>query len=98
MMWLRLVLGASAQETVEPPDKYGTSLLKLATRFAAKEACSCVFVTGRDQDECALYLRVSPDIAGFKVDPDAKTVTAKALGGWKSTAQWVSEEEGCRLD
>lgn len=98
MMWLLLALGASAQEPVEPPDKYGTSLLKLATRFAAKEACSCVFVTGRDVDECALYLRVSPDIATFKADPDTKTVTARALGGWKSTARWVDAEQGCVLE
>ena len=82
----------------EPPDAFGTSLPALGTAFAAKEGCSCVFVAGRSEEECAPYLRVSPDIARIKVDLEAKTVSSKALGGWKNTARYVSEDEGCVLE
>ena len=71
----------------------------LATRFNAKEACSCLFVMGRTVESCENWVRVSPDIATFKVDEEAGTVTSRVLRtGWKSTARYVSEEEGCVLE
>lgn len=80
------------------PKAYDTSLLKVADGFAAKEACSCTFVMGMDEDWCAAYMKVSPDIARFKVDRANKLVTAKALGMAKRTAKYLGPEEGCRLE
>jgi|688.fasta_scaffold2674889_1 hypothetical protein len=75
--------------------KYETGRLGIATGYNAKEVCSCLFVSGRSEDDCEEWLRVSPDIAKFKVDYETKTVTTKALGGAKSVAAFVSEREGC---
>jgi hypothetical protein len=41
---------------------------------------------------------VNPDVAKIKVDYDAKRVTSKALGMKKTSAVWVSKEEGCVLE
>lgn len=81
-----------------PPETYDNALLELATGFAAKEGCSCIFVSGRDEDVCRSYLRVNPDVARIKVDYDNKRVTSKALGMKKTSAVWVSQEAGCVLE
>jgi len=80
-----------------PPKKYDLGLLKIATSFAAKEMCSCVFVSGRDVEVCEGYIKVSPDVARAKVDLEAKTVRARALGMAKTEARWLGEEQGCAV-
>jgi hypothetical protein len=77
---------------------YDIGLLRIASAFAAKEACSCVFVAGLDEDTCADWVRVSPAVATFRVDRDGKRVVAHALGLAKVSATWVDEATGCRLD
>lgn len=81
-----------------PPETYDNALLMLATGFAAKEGCSCIFVTGRDEETCKAYLKVSPDVAKIRVDYEAKRVTSRALGMSPSRARWVSERDGCVLE
>jgi hypothetical protein len=101
MMALLLALGCAAKHDPAsgiPPETYDNALLDLATGFASKEGCSCIFVSGRDEDVCRSYLRVNPDVAKIKVDYDAKRVTSKALGMKKTSAVWVSQEEGCVLE
>ena len=102
MIVLLLALGCAAKHDPAtggpPPPTYDNALLDLATGFAAKEGCSCIFVSGRDEDVCKSYLRVNPDVAKIKVDYDAKRVTSKALGMKKTSAVWVSQEEGCVLE
>lgn len=78
--------------------RYDTSLLHLGTGFSAKEACSCIFVIGQDAATCREILRVSPDVARFKVDEEGRTVTSRALGGWRRTARYVDEQTGCVLE
>jgi CubicO group peptidase (beta-lactamase class C family) len=80
-----------------PPDKYDLGLLKLATSFAAKEMCSCVFVSGRDEEVCKAYIKVSPAVARVKVDQEEKTVRSRALGMAKTEARWLGEEIGCAV-
>lgn len=77
--------------------KYEASLFQLGSAFAAKAACSCTFVMGRDEEFCSEWVRVSPDIGRFRVDAQAKTVTAKALGMGRTQARFVDEESGCVL-
>ncbi len=74
---------------------YETPLFRLGTGYNAKEACSCIFVSERTEEDCQEWLRVSPDVARFKVDHEAKTVTSKALGGAKTVVAYVDEREGC---
>ena len=78
--------------------KYASTLFKLGSGFAAKEACSCLFVAERDLDFCKEWVRVSPDVARFRVDMESKTVRARALGMGKQVATWVDVERGCRLE
>lgn len=80
------------------PKRYDTSLLALATAYNARMACSCLFVSGGSEEECADWLRVSPDVARFRVDHEARTVRSRALGGWARTARFVDEQVGCVLD
>ena len=75
---------------------YETGLLKIATRFAAKEACSCLFVAERDEDWCRDWLRVSPDVARWRVK-GSDTVQARALGLARSTARFEGRGTGCRI-
>lgn len=79
------------------PERYEAGLLKLASGVAAKEVCSCVFIMGRDEDFCRDWTRVSPDIAKFRVDYEAKTVRGRALF-WRSTARYQGVREGCVLE
>ncbi len=79
----------------EKAEKYDNSLFELASGFSAQEVCSCVFVMGRDEDFCAEWTRVSPDVAKFRVDHDAKTVRARALGMGRTTARYTGEKTGC---
>ncbi len=102
MMALLLTLACAAKHDPgaggPPPETYDNVLLELATGFAAKEGCSCIFVSGRDEEVCRSYLRVNPDVAKIKVDYDNKRVTSRALGMKKTSAVWVSQEEGCVLE
>lgn len=78
--------------------KYDNGLFELAAGFNAKEACSCVFVSEQTEDKCDLWTTVSPDVAGFVLDREAGTVTSKALGGSKTIARFVDEQQGCVVD
>ncbi len=102
------VLDGAPQPSVEPPPArppaeaaealpYDTGLLHLASAFAAKEACSCVFVAGRDEEACRAWVQVSPAVARFRVDEERRRVVAHALGVAREEAVWVDERTGCRL-
>lgn len=80
------------------PCAYPGGLLPLASGFAAKEACSCVFVAGRSEEECAAWVKVSPAVASFRVDRERKRVVAHALGTSGASATFVDEAHGCVLD
>ena len=95
MIPLLLLLACAPKD---PVHAYDTSLLHLGTGYDAKMACSCLFVLGRDADQCKDMLRVSPDLARFQVDLEQTTVTSKALGGWARTARYRDAEQGCALD
>ncbi|MFK7929007.1 MAG: serine hydrolase domain-containing protein [Myxococcota bacterium] len=83
--------------TAEAPEKYDLGLLKIASGYAAKEACSCLFVTGRTEEACRAYIKVKPDVAKIKIDWDDKTVRARSLFMGKVVAKHISTEEGCRV-
>ncbi len=76
---------------------YG-GLLPLASAFAAKEACSCLFVAGRTEADCEAWVRVSPAVASFRVDDAERRVIAHALGMARVSARYVDEAHGCVFD
>lgn len=94
MLVFMLLLGCGKKTVAS----YDTGLFKLASGFSAKEMCSCVFVLERDEAFCGEWTRVSPNIAGFKVDHELKTVRSKALGTSPRTARYVDAKTGCILE
>ncbi|MCB9685190.1 MAG: serine hydrolase [Alphaproteobacteria bacterium] len=78
-------------------EPYGTPLLRLGSSFAAKEACSCVFVAGRDERSCAAWVKVQPAVAHFRVDEKHHRVIGHALGLARAEARWIDEQTGCQL-
>ena len=78
--------------------RYSNGLLALGTRVAAKNACSCLFVAGQSESHCREWVRVSPDLAGFRVDWERKEVRARAIGVLAPhTARFQGEGLGCTL-
>jgi hypothetical protein len=77
---------------------YGRNDLQLATGYTAKEACSCLFVMEQPEAFCRAWTKASPDVAGFRVDWDARTVEASALLMWGAKARFVEGTQGCVLE
>ena len=77
---------------------YDNSLFQLASGFAAKEICSCIFVAEQDEETCDEWTRVSPNVAGHHVDYNAKTVRSRSLGMGKTIARYVDAQTGCVID
>ena len=48
-----------------------------AASFYAKEVCSCMFVTGRDQGFCLDYAKQIVPPGDFSVEPEKKVVRAR---------------------
>lgn len=97
-LFLGLVGGCAARTGPDGvPGRYDNSLLRLGTGFAAKEACTCLFVAGHDEAFCRQLVRVKPDIARFKVDRQAREVHARALGLSKTVARYQGEGLGCTI-
>lgn len=69
----------------------------IATGYAAKQTCSCRFVSGRTMDSC---LADFPDQAAreqMSIVEDGHTVRASALFGAFSSEAVYEEEFGCRV-
>jgi hypothetical protein len=93
-----LFLALSACAARSDVHKYDNSLFVLGSAFAAKQACSCLFVAQRTEDECRAWVRVSPDVARFHVDWDERSVRARALGMGRTDAHFVDDQLGCVID
>lgn len=77
---------------------YERNDLQLATGYTAKEACSCLFVMEQTEEFCRAWTKASPDVAGFRVDRDARTVEASALLLWGAKARFDADLNGCVLE
>lgn len=93
-----LGLGASGCASGRSGRLYDNGDLRLLTAYRAKELCSCLFVVGQTEDFCRAWTRASPNLAGFTVDRERKTVRTSALLFWRGGAHWVDERFGCVLD
>jgi CubicO group peptidase (beta-lactamase class C family) len=86
------------EEHTELVPDYRSSLFRLGAGFAAQEACSCLFVMGMDEDFCREWVRVSPDVARFRVDYENERVKARALGMGRISAVHSDERTGCTIE
>ncbi len=86
---------------VSPGDwdrRYANGLFELASGYAAMQACACRFVMERDDAFCREWVRVSPDVARYRVDEASRTVTARSLGMGRQVARFVDAQVGCVLE
>lgn len=74
---------------------YDNSELEILTRYRALTMCSCVFVTGRDEEFCDRFSTQSPPVATVTVDHDARVVDAQSLLLYSARARFVSDRLGC---
>lgn len=89
---------STQEEHTDQVPEYASSLFRLGSGFAAQEACSCLFVMERDEDFCREWVRVSPDVARFRVDHEAKRVNARALGMGRTSAVYTGPRTGCIIE
>jgi len=76
---------------------YDNNDAELAVRQKAKEMCSCLFVSRRDEAYCRAWTKVTPDVAEPEIDWGRKRVTAVALGFYRSNASF-RPGRGCALE
>jgi hypothetical protein len=79
------------------PGAYRDNDLELLVGHAARDACSCIFVMEQSEAFCQAWLRASPEVASYRVDPENKTVQAYAVLLWGAKARFV-ERFGCVLE
>jgi hypothetical protein len=59
----------------------------IGTAYAAKQTCSCVFVSGRTLESCRADLPAAPGV-DLKIAVSGDEVTASALGLFKASARF----------
>ncbi|MCB1308649.1 MAG: hypothetical protein KDK30_10730 [Leptospiraceae bacterium] len=71
----------------------------ILSSFYAKEACSCMYVVGQDEEFCKNYARSWLPVESFEHDPEARTVTVtgKYIMYRTNTARYIDERYGCVL-
>jgi hypothetical protein len=96
--WLWFVLGAVALIIAGAAwllrDQF--VFANIATGYAAKQTCSCMYVTGRTLESCLADL---PDGAGDRISvaADGENVRASVLFGAFSARAGYDPEYGCQL-
>jgi hypothetical protein len=69
----------------------------IISAYTAKEYCSCRYVMNHDAGYCRGYVKQWLPTSGFIDDVTRKRITVSGLGR-SSSALWIGEREGCRLD
>ncbi|MBX2799451.1 MAG: hypothetical protein KTR31_17380 [Myxococcales bacterium] len=93
VLWMAL-LGSGCAAKSGPV--YGNGVYRLAAGLTAKEACSCLWVSGLGETECRELVRLTPDVARFRVDDEAQEVKARALFA-RAVARYGDAQHGCEL-
>lgn len=88
-----LALGLAAHYYREPIQGYAG----VSTSYAARVACSCRFVAGRDLEDCAKDKLSGMEMVSLSENPDAQSVTASIP--FVNTATATNREGyGCVLE
>ncbi|MCY4644154.1 MAG: hypothetical protein OXB88_06000 [Bacteriovoracales bacterium] len=74
-------------------------LAKIAAKYYAKETCSCLFVTGQQEEFCREILKQKSVKIKYSLEIDytTKTVSSSILTIFRAKAQWQDLHRGCRL-
>ncbi len=96
-LWLLLIMGAALAAVLyinrEPIGGYA----EVGTSYAARVACSCRFVAGRNMDDCRKDKLAGMELVTLSDDADAKSVTARFPLVTSTTATY-REGYGCVLE
>lgn len=93
LLVIALIAGVLAYVFREPINGYAS----VGTAYAARVACSCRFVAGRDLDDCAKDKLGGMELVTLVDDVEAKSVTARFPLVTSSTASF-REGYGCVLE
>ena len=77
---------------------YDNSDLVLASHYAAKETCSCIFVMEQTEEYCRNWTRANPAVATTRIDYEEKTVESAAILFWGTRARFTGDDFGCVLE
>ena len=89
------VLVAGCARSDEALHTYDASLLQLASGYSAMMTCQCIFMMEQTEEYCAEWVRVSPEVARFKIDWENKSITSRSLGFRPVTSLYVDDRQGC---
>ncbi len=78
--------------------EYDNNDAELAVGYAAKDFCSCLFVSGQTEAYCHAWTKASPQVARVRIDHSQKAVEASAILMWGARSRFVSERDGCVLE
>jgi len=96
---LLLACAAGAAGTAGGCDAtYEDNVLKLLTRYRAKDMCSCLFVMGQTKDYCSRWTRQPPNLATYTIDWDRQEVRTQAMMFWGARARFVDDRRDRRTD
>lgn len=85
-------LAAAAWAFGRPTYEFAT----IATTFAAKQTCSCLFVSGRDMASCRTDFPPE-ELEQISITAEGQSVRASVLGGAISARADYEEGFGCRV-
>jgi hypothetical protein len=96
-IWIgALVVAAAAIAGAAWAARGPVNYARIATGYAAKQTCSCVFVSGRDLDSCIADF---PPEAGSNINVavEGETVRASVLFGAIGAEAVYEDAYGCRI-
>jgi hypothetical protein len=77
---------------------YENNDLQLLTAYAAKEACSCIFVMGQTEEFCRRWTRAAPDLKTLRINRTFSTVETQAVLFFSARARYTGKRHGCVLE
>ena len=86
------ILGFILYRTLIAPQ---LAFAEVATAFAAKKACSCVYVVGRSLEACERDF--TDDVSMAQFSADGQSVSVEVLGGRISARAVYTPDLGCAL-
>ena len=88
--WLILVAGALAH-------RYAAGAVEVGAGYVAKEACSCIFIGGRELESCRHDMPDMMDDVDAEVLADERAVRAFVTGLGERIARFEPDGGGCTL-
>ncbi len=77
LLWITLAIIAAIAATLYAYRAPINGYAEVGTAYAARVACSCRFVAGRDLEDCEKDKLAGMELVTLKDDPAAKSVTAR---------------------